>query len=293
MHPRVRSVLLAAVAGVLYFVGFVGFGVWPLVFLFPAVLLWAIEGRRPLGALALGALTGFVGMCGGYYWLIHLLTEFASLPLPLAVLGYVLVNLYQGLLWGVVAGLVAGARAWLGVHPAWALPVAIIFAEWVFPLLFPSFVAASFLSVPILNQIADLGGPYLVDGLIGLVAGGLYSLTPPSVAQRGRSLRPVIAAGAATALTLIYGGVRMAQVEAKTAPRRTLSVALIQANLGAKDKTLKRREFLLRHQEMSRAAIEARPEVELIVWRRPPSTERYRSDPRTWAALSPWASPVR
>lgn len=262
-----RAVLLAALAGVLYFLGFIGFGIWPLAFVFPAVLLFAIEGRTPRQAFGLGALTGFVATCGGYYWVIHLLEVFAHLSLPLAVLGYVLLNIYQGLMWGVIAWIVARGRRDLGLHPGWILPVAVLATEKIYPLLFPSFIAASFLRVPWLTQIADLGGAYLVDGLVALASGALYAVLTwrrRPVSQRARRL-PIVAA-AAVASTLIYGAVRIAQVDARLEELPTLDVALIQSNLGARDKSARRREFLERHQMMSRAAIEAHPEIDLVVW---------------------------
>lgn len=258
-----RPFVFATAAGILYFVGFIGFGIWPLVFLFPAVLLVAIERAGPGRAFLLGSWAGFVAMCGGYYWVVHLLETFAGLATPLALLGYGLLNLYQGLLWGVVAGLVAWGHRRLGVHPAWLLPLAILLAEWLFPLLFPSFMAASFLYVPQWTQIADLGGAYLVDALVGLVAGGLYAL------YRGDWRRPPLAArvaAGAVLATLLYGVVRLHQVEAERPELAELDVALIQANLGAEHKTTRRAEFLRRHQEMSRAAVAAHPEIDLVVW---------------------------
>lgn len=263
----VRALFIAALSGVLYFVGFVGFGVWPLVFLFQAVLLLAIEGRTPRQAFGLGALSGFVAMCGGYYWVVHLLQAFAGLSLPLAVLGYVLLNIYQGLLWGFVAWLVARARRDLDIHPGWALPVAVIGVTWMYPLLFPSFVSASFFELPWLTQIADLGGAYLVDGLVALVNGGIYAVLSWKRFPPGRrALRLPPAAAASLVATLVYGGVRVAQVDASMASAPTLDVALVQANLGARDKTAQRQEFLLRHQRMSRAAIAQHPQLDLVVW---------------------------
>ena len=256
-----RSTVLAILAGVLYFVGFVGFGVWPLVFIFMAVLLFAIEGRSVRQAFGLGALCGFVAMCGGYYWVVELLTQFADLPPPLAGLGYVLLNAYQGLPWAFVALLVAYAHRRFSVSPAWTLAPAVVLSEWCFPFLFPSYVGASFYRVPHLTQIADLGGPYLVDGLIAAVNGGVYAGLHPT-----RRLRPALVALGLVAATVIYSEVRIRHMDEKTDGARTLKVALIQSNLGARDKTERRQEFLERHQSMSQMAIEANPDLDLVVW---------------------------
>ncbi|MBX2812763.1 MAG: apolipoprotein N-acyltransferase [Myxococcales bacterium] len=262
----VSALLLSVSAGTLFFLGFIGFGYWPLIFLFPVFLLASIEGRNFWVSVALGTLCGFVGMCGGYYWLVDLLMTFGDFSLPLALLGYVLLSAYQGLLWGCVAGLVCWSRQRLGISPAWSLPWAVILCTWTYPLLFHSFLAAAFYRVPILNQIADLGGAYGVDGLIALVAGGTYSLLPWSTRIRGFSWRPAVVSVLALSATLAYGGIQLSRWGIASTQARTLPVALIQSNLGEKDKTEKRKLFLHQHQQMSREAIRLKPETELIVW---------------------------
>lgn len=257
-----RAASLAILAGVLFFLGFIGFGIWPLVFVFPAVLLLALEGAGPGRAFLLGTLTGFTALCGGYYWVVHLLVTFAGLSTPLAVLGYALLNVYQGLPWGIAAALVVWGGRRLGGHPAWLLPPAVVAVEGVFPVIFPSFAAAALLRQPHLTQIADLGGAYLVDALIMLVGGGLYA----ALRARRPTAAPTLAAAASVLLALVYGAVRIAQVDAERDTLRTIDVALVQANLGSEEKTTRRYEFLERHQTMSREVVRTHPEVDLIVW---------------------------
>src|SRR5262245_41739865 len=96
------SVLLAALSGALYFLGFVGFGYFPLTWFCLVPVLFAIRNATPRRALALGTVFGFATNAGGYYWVIHLMKEFARVPMPVAVLGYVLLCLYQGFLLALV-----------------------------------------------------------------------------------------------------------------------------------------------------------------------------------------------
>lgn len=257
-----RAFGLATLAGIAYFLGFIGFGIWPLVFVFPALLLAALEGASPRRAFLLGAWTGFVALCGGYYWVVQLLIQFAGLAWPLAVLGYVLLNLFQGALWGVAAALTAWVRDRGRIAPEWALIPAVVIAERFYPLIFPSYVAASFFEVPYLTQTADLGGVLLVDATIMLVGGGLYR----AVRARNLSARPLVVAGAVLAFTLLYSVARISMVNAELDTLPKLRVGLIQSNLGAADKTTRRKEFLRRHQQMSRAAVVADPGIELLVW---------------------------
>src|SRR5262249_45065879 len=92
------ALLLAAIAGTLYFLGFVGFGLFPLTWICFVPVLAAIASATPRRALLIGTVFGLVTNLGGYYWVIHLLEQFADLSLPLALLGYVLLCLYQGFL---------------------------------------------------------------------------------------------------------------------------------------------------------------------------------------------------
>src|SRR3954449_1763859 len=97
------SLFLPTLSGVLYFLSWIGFGIWPLAFVCFVPLLWALRDATPKRALWLGAWMGFVPHLGGYTWIMHVLQVFANAPLPLAFLGYLLLCAGQGLLFGVVA----------------------------------------------------------------------------------------------------------------------------------------------------------------------------------------------
>ncbi|MEL6187630.1 MAG: apolipoprotein N-acyltransferase, partial [Myxococcota bacterium] len=154
-----------------------------------------------------------------------------------------------------------------GLPTVLALPAAVALAEWAYPLLFPSVVAASFLEVPQLMQLADIGGAYLVDAWVAFVGSALFEAVAAFRRSDPKRLGQHLA-GLAVSLVFVagYGTWRLAQVDAQVATARRLEVALIQANLGAAEKTTRRQEFLLRHQEMSRAAISAHPQTQLVVW---------------------------
>ena len=78
---RLRGYLAAMVGGVLYFLGFAGFDLWPLCFIGLVPLIWVLETRAetPLRhRLALGATYGFVQQTGGFYWLVEMLGNFSG-----------------------------------------------------------------------------------------------------------------------------------------------------------------------------------------------------------------------
>jgi apolipoprotein N-acyltransferase len=253
---KLRPYILAVLSGVLYFLGFVGFDIWPLIFLFLAPLLFAIEGASPKRAFLLGTIAGTVAMFGGYYWVNHLLREFAGLNVPLAFLGYFLLAVYQGLSVAVVAWLVRLAAVRLNVPAIVSLPIAFSAVELVFPFIFPSYIGNALYRVPILTQIVELFGMLGLTVLICLVNAAIHA---------GKR-REISVASAALLLTLVYGAIRIPMVESSYEKGKKIKVAIVQTNLGARDKAEKRGEFIRRHQTMSREALAKHPDLDLIVW---------------------------
>ncbi len=257
---------LASLGGVLYFTGFVGFGFWPNIFLLFVPALVAIEGTTGKRALLIGTVFGLVTNSGGYYWVIHLIKEFANLALPLAFLGYLLLCLYQGFLLAIVLWLVRQADMKLNLRPVWSLPIAFMALEQFYPLLFPSYVGNSLYTVSLLTQIVDLTGMLGLTALICLVNGALYEVL---CAWRHKR-RPNTAALAVPAVVLLgtmaYGASQISHWQGQIDQAPTIKVGMVQTNLGARDKAAKRNEFIRRHQTMTRELIAERPDLDLVVW---------------------------
>src|SRR2546429_1092131 len=95
-----RRLVLPTLSGVLYFLSWIGFGIWPLAFVCFVPLLWALRDATPRRALWLGAWMGFVTHLGGYTLIIHVLQGFANAPLPLPFAGYLVLFALQGLPFG-------------------------------------------------------------------------------------------------------------------------------------------------------------------------------------------------
>lgn len=264
---------LAAVGGVLYFTGFVGFGVHVFIWFCFVPALIALEHVTTKRAILIGVVFGAVTNSGGYYWIIHLLEEFADAHWSLAWLGFVALCTYQGGLLAVTLVFVHLARTRLDVAPVWSLPVAFVATEKLYPLLFPSNIGNAFYEVVVLTQVIELTGMLGLTALVGLVNGAIYE-----VVAAKRAGRPIVRVRWAVpvgvfAACLLYGAVRLPMVDAKSEASRKLHVAMVQTNLGARDKKEKRSEFVRRHREMSMQVAEAHPDIDLIVW--PESAYNY------------------
>src|ERR671936_870981 len=163
-----RRLVLPTLSGVLYFLSWIGFGIWPLAFVCFVPLLWSLRDATPRRALWLGAWMGFVTHLGGYTWIMHVLQVFAGAPLPAAFAGYLLLCAGQGLLFGVMSF----ALVWVGRRTHWA--------------------AAALL------PIADVGGTLLLSALPAVVNGALLDAL-----EAWRSGRPAPVGARAVSLVAI------------------------------------------------------------------------------------------
>lgn len=260
------ALLLAALSGALYFLGFVGFGYFPLTWICFVPVLLAIREVSPKRALLIGAVFGAVTNGGGYYWVVHLLQEFANLALPLAVLGYALLCIYQGFLLALVIWFVRRVKVDFGIPPVASLTIGFVALELVYPLLFPSFIGNSQYKFTHITQIVDLVGMPGLTALIALVNGALYEVIDARLSKRTVSHVRWIVPVVTVALSLLYGFLRLPGIDLETERAQKLTVGIVQTNLGARDKAEKKDEFIRRHQEQSIEAIAQHPEIELVIW---------------------------
>jgi apolipoprotein N-acyltransferase len=260
---RLALCLSAAVLDVL---GFVGFGLFPLTWIALVPGLFAVRGESPRRALGYGFVLGTLANLGGYYWVAHMLTEFGGIPWPLAWLGLLLLCAYQGgafalLLWGV-----RRAEVTLGLAPVWTLAVAYPAIEFGYPLLFPYSIGASQYRFTAITQIVEVTGLLGLTALIGLLNGAAYELVDAYLERRRPSRWRLTVPAALFVAALAYGLARMPSVERATAAAPRMKVALVQTNLGAREKAADPARFIARHEAMSREALAAHPELDLLVW---------------------------
>jgi apolipoprotein N-acyltransferase len=279
---RGRFAELAALAsGVLYFISFAGIDVWPLTFVCLVPLYLALLGQTPKRATWLGLLTGLAMNVGGFYWLVNMLKTFSGFPTPLCLLFTVIISAYQGGRLGLMGWLHgrAAARGW---------PVPIVFAmafaasELIYPLLFPWYYAATIHQVPVLMQLADIGGPILV-GLVlvavnlaiaepvraWLVArrGGRSTVSSPSSEERVSLAidRRVVGAGVlALIFALLYGVIRTKMTDSRVAQAEEVRVGYVQGNMSLMGKRENPSEGLRRHRMLT-SELKAKG-ADLVVW---------------------------
>jgi apolipoprotein N-acyltransferase len=256
-------------SGTLHFLGFAGFGLWPLCFVALVPLYAVLEretaaGASPRRVFLLGLLHGFVAYAGGYYWLETMLETFSGYGILASASFASVFWVYQG---GQTALLALafrllrrrGAPTWAATLPPFVL------LEWAYPQLFPSYIANSLHALPLFVQVVDLGGPLLLSALIGGVNTALFELLRARADEGRWALRGPALAAVAVAATLAYGAFRVHRVEAAVAAAPKLEVGLVQANMGLFEKREDFEEGLRRHVLQS-VRLEETAAPDLLIW---------------------------
>lgn len=259
----------ALVTGLLYWLAFAGrgsfegqdLGLLSLVAFVPLLLAW--RNQTPKRAAWMGVLAGATMNFAGFYWLLNMLKTFSGFPTPLCLLFVAIISTYQGGRVGLMGWLYARATQ-RGYRHELAVLGAFAASEYLFPLLFPWYYAATVTKLGALAQLADVGGPILV-GLVLIGANLAFAeVTAARMDRRAMDRRVVFAGLGALALSAAYGGVRILQVDADAQAGEALHVGVVQGNMGLFEKREDSAKGLRRHKQLT-GELKARG-VELVVW---------------------------
>lgn len=263
--PHIKFTL-CVLAGILYFLTFLSFDLFPLTWICFVPVLFAIRESTTRQALMWGWLFGFVTNAGGFYWVVHLIAEFGGTPVFVAVIGFALLCAFQGFLMALVIALVRHAQAKLNVAPVWSLPVALVAVEYLYPLLFPSYIGNSQFRFTAITQIVDITGVLGLSALIGFLNGAVFELLDAKTRARSIAYPRVIVPVGIFMLLLAYGLIRLPAIEKMIAGAQTLRVGMVQTNLGSHDKSNSPSRFMREHLDMSMELVNSQPDVDLLVW---------------------------
>ncbi|HEY4186156.1 MAG TPA: apolipoprotein N-acyltransferase [Polyangia bacterium] len=297
----VLRLALSALSAVLMVLSVPTFDWWPLMWigLLPALHV-ALTAATPRRAFFQGWFTGILANTAAFYWMKGLLERFGHMPGIEAIPIMMLLTTYQGLEFGLWSWLVHRlARRRPSLPMAWAAPLVMVAIELLVPQIFPFYLAISQAWVPHVIQIADLTGPMGVTFMLVMVTGALYDAwraveaarasAPGAVALRA-ALPALRLPAALVALVLLYGVVRIHQIDARRAAAPKARVGIVQANIGISEKwdPNERGRLLRLHQELSSQL--SREGTDLIVW--PESSYPYAVN-RSMSADYPPGDPRR
>jgi apolipoprotein N-acyltransferase len=263
---------LGALTGTLYFLGWAGFDLWPLAFIAFVPMIYALDPEndpdgQPLRwktVFGIGFFAGLAMNIGGFYWLSTTLRNFSGFSLPICIALMVVVCSYQALGLSILALLYRYTRVRLGVGNLAAALIAMCFSEWVFPELFTKYFGAALHGLPLAIQVADLGGPLLLSGLLIAASVAFYELSK-LVRKRAFKRKRVLIIAGVWAATLIYGGYRIHAVEAEAAASDHITVGTVQTNMGLTQKRDDPEEGLQRHIDQT-LELQKTTKLDLLVW---------------------------
>ncbi len=264
---------VAALSGAMWILAAPRFDLWPLAWVAIAPLLWIVDrSPSPRRARRAAWVSGLVATAGGFSWIVELLTRHSNIPWPLALLALLLLGAYHGLVFWLFGLSVRRARDFsrqrLGAPLPMVLlaPLAMVAFETWLPMIFPFNLAVTQAWQTPVIQLAELTGPVGVTALLMIAGGAIYDVVTAASARRR-----VISAVAAVALiggSLVFGLVRISQVEARRDSAPRLAVGLVQGNIPMDGPEVAQEGFptrvLIELQRTSRELQERG--AELIVW---------------------------
>ncbi len=272
------KLVLAALSACFLFLSFADWDIWPFGFVFVVPLMMlAQRSESAKQAWWWSLLTGWAANFGGFYWISGLLVDFGQMPFAVALGICLLMNLYQGVSFAIFGTLfhVLDKRTKL---PAILLaPVLWTSIELMFPLIFPYYLGNSQWTFPVMIQVAELLGPLSVGTVLFIANGAILDvlrafgpLKSADGVDAALKRRAMICGGvgaAVVAANLVYGVVRMGQVDAQMEAAEKLKIGLVEADIGifSKEDPFKLANNLIIHQHLSKKLVEE-DKVDLLVW---------------------------
>ena len=262
---RLFGFALASLSGCLWFLACPPFDVRGLAWIAGVPMLLAILRAPTLPvALAVGWWAGVVETGGGFYWLIDLTQRFAGFPWLGGALVLFVFCAARALIFLLFTAVVCAIRRHRRVPMALLAPLAMAIGEFVVPQIFPCGQWISQAWQPLVIQITELTGPLGVTALLMLVNGAVADL----IARETYARQSAGAAALLVAAALLFGHIRMRQVDALIAAAPRLEVGLVQPNFAytADGETTQEealRQLAALQQESQRLE---RAGAELIVW---------------------------
>jgi apolipoprotein N-acyltransferase len=260
---RTAGALSAAIGGALYFLGYLGWGVWPCLFVFLAPLWWTLD-RTALAPSLAGLVFGLVAYAGGFGWLLRLVDPFLDGDRAAGGVLWLVYGCWFAAGFAIYAVVFAAVRR-RGWSVAMAGVAPLVLVEWLQPQLFPVNAGSALVAVPALVQTADLGGPLLLTAWVAAMNAAAYEAFAWLSGRRARPLAAWLVTASLVAGVLVYGRIRMAELDARDAEAPALTVGVVQANLGVLEKRMQAIVTQHRHVEQTRELL-VDGAVDLVVW---------------------------
>jgi apolipoprotein N-acyltransferase len=258
---RLPNFILPILAAVLLAAPFLEPWLFPLAWVAFVPLFFAIDRATSLRhAVVSGWLMGLAAHLIGFHWLTYTISVFGGFPFAISVVIFVLYAALQGIQMALFALLVRT----IGFGPLMVFPALFwVVCEFLFPLLFPWYIANSQVSFLWVIQTADLVGPYGTGFIVIWFNAALYHALFASAEPRKKIL-PLAYASLAILVAVAYGYQRVQTIGEEMAGAAKLSIGAVQGNvdIDMKWNPLLAQKNLAQHRQLT-GDLDAVP---LVIW---------------------------
>ncbi len=264
-----RDLLLSFLSGLLLILSFPNLDLEFLAWLALVPLFYSIEGKGWYDSFKLGFFTGCVSFLGILYWIIVAVHTYGNVPLILSGLILLLLVIYMSLFTGAFACLTRLIQTRLGFQTVLFAPVLWVALEYLRSFLLSGFPWAylghtQYLNLPFI-QMADITGVYGLSFVILLVNATLFAVLS-QWPKRTFPAKEVAVTVLILLIFLVYGYVKMKDVDREAGRSPSLKVGLVQGNI---DQSIKwnesfQRDTLKIYRRLSLIVGADKPD--LIIW---------------------------
>ena len=256
----------------------------PLCWVLLIPLLEALDGMRSRRAFFTGWLCGGMIHLVLLSWVIGTVQRFTHLNLPLSILAWILLSLYSGLAFGVMASLFCFLSRARPAQGFIIFPLAYTAMEFLFPSLFPWHLGAGLYGLIPMIQISDIFGVYGLTALVVLVNFSLWEVFRFFRKKRPFPRFSLVVAMSLVLLSLLYGVWRIDSIQGYRARAKKLTVGVVQPNISNEERMSPplHPDIWQRYERLSGEAV--RENAEFLVW--PESALYFPFDPGAEASSS-------
>jgi apolipoprotein N-acyltransferase len=228
-----NNLILAGLSGLLLFFSFPmwGNGIMAWIALIP--LFFALKDATPRAGFRIGFLAGFIAHIGIFYWIVYVVVNYGYLPIYAGVAAMLLLSAYLSIYTACFAMGVSFLKR-KGIPLFVSAPLLWTVLEFSRSHLLTGFpwgnLAYSQYLYTSIIQVSDITGIYGVTFAIVLINAVLYDLLSEKRKTRRIVFETFFAAAVITAI-LLYGHIRMTEIDDLSEKAPGLSVALIQGNI--------------------------------------------------------------
>lgn len=272
------SFILALISSIISPIAYVGIDIWPLAFVSYVPLILALQNKSIKHSLLLALTTGLISMAIAFYWFVGMLQEFSGFALPFCILFAAIIWLQNSGRYILTAWLYTKHEQ-LGYSGGIVFSFAFCIAELIYPVLFPWYYGTALHNVPVMIQLADIGGPILISFMVLIVNGAISDLISLFYFRKQATKLKVFTILLGVLLPIAsyaYGSYKIVSIDKLLASVEPVIVGMVQSNMPLFNK-IPTKEDLIRPYELTKNLVENH-KIDLVIWPESGSNQTFNTE---------------